>query len=268
MYRPLIMRILLTLIAADLLSGCSHYYYIPNVQSVPLFRQKNEYRLSLFSGFGVSSSSKEIQAAYSITNHFGVMANFLSAKDLENGADSWGKGNYFEGAVGYFKPFGKSKVFEIYGGVGGSKQYHQYRPEFIDTTYYGGTNAGTSELSFTRLFLQPSIGLTFNSFDIAFSTRICRLSFYNINNKIDRILKEDEFAILNSIAQNKNFIFFEPALTIRGGWKNLKVQLQGEIESYFNNRKNHFDEYHISIGLYGSISEIYLKNASKRRINF
>jgi hypothetical protein len=226
---------------------------------VPLFKQNNEYRLSIISGFGESSISKEIQAAYSITNHFGVMANFISAKDLENDTYSWGKGNYFEGAVGYFKPIGKSKVFEIYGGVGGCKQNHQYRPEFIDTI----NSAGTSELSFTRFFLQPSIGLTFNAFDIAFSTRICRLSFNNINNQIDRISNEYEFNKLNSIVQNKNFIFFEPALTIRGGWEYLKVQLQGEIESYFNNGKYSFDEFHISIGLYGAISARYLKNAPK-----
>jgi hypothetical protein len=248
---------ILTLLTAGLLFGCTHYYYVPNVQNVPLFKQNNEYRLSIISGFGESSFSKEIQAAYSVTNHFGVMANIISTKDLGNDVYSWGKGNYFEGAVGYFKPFGKSKVFEIYGGVGGSKQNHQYRPEMIDTI----NSAGTSELSFTRLFLQPSIGLTFNAFDIAFSTRICRLSFNNINNQIDRISNEYEFNKLNSIVQNKNFIFFEPALTIRGGWEYLKVQLQGEIESYFNNGKYSFDEFHISIGLYGAISARYLKNA-------
>jgi hypothetical protein len=244
------MKKILTLLTAGILIGCAHYYYVPNVQNVPLFKQKNEYRLSVISGFGESSFSKEIEAAYSITNHFGVMANFISAKDLENDEYSWGKGNYIEGAAGYFKPFGKSKVFEIYGGFGGSKQNHQYRPELIDTIY----NAGTSELSFTRLFLQPSIGLTFSIFDIAFSTRMCWLSFNNANNQIDRKLNEQEFDKFNSLVNDKNFIFFEPALTIRGGWKYVKVQLQGEIDSYFNNGKNYFDDFHVSIGLFAAIS--------------
>jgi hypothetical protein len=26
--------------------SCSHYYYVPSVQNVPLFREKNEYRFS------------------------------------------------------------------------------------------------------------------------------------------------------------------------------------------------------------------------------
>ena len=34
--------------------------------------------------------------------------------------------------------------------------------------------------------------------------------------------------------------FFEPALTIRGGWKYLKVQLQGATASYLNNEKISF----------------------------
>ena len=63
-----------------LFCSCSHYYYVPNSQNVPLFREKNEYRFSGTLAGVEESSSKELQAAYSVTDHIGVMANFMSAK--------------------------------------------------------------------------------------------------------------------------------------------------------------------------------------------
>ena len=249
---------------AVIFCSCSHYYYVPNVQNVPLFREKNEYRFSGTYGLGTETSCLEVQGAYSVTGNFGVMTNFMSAKGIENSEESWAKGNYLDAAIGYYKPLHKSGVFEIYGGVGGSKQHHQYRSEIYDPGNPAyNLNAGTSDLSFIKIFIQPSIGMTFNGFDFAFSTRFNRLSFNKTDNQIDELSNEYEFDKLNTTAQTKNFLFFEPALTIRGGWKYLKVQLQGATASYLNNEHYHFDQYHISIGLNVAIAKRYLKDVSK-----
>ena len=246
---------------ANICCSCSHYYYVPNVQNVPLFREKNEYRLSGTYGLGTETSCLEVQGAYSVTGNFGVMTNFMSAKGIDNSEESWAKGNYLDAAIGYYKPLHKSGVFEIYGGVGGSKQHHQYRGEIGNPAY--NLNAGTSDLSFLKIFIQPSVGMTFNGFDFAFSTRFNRLSFNKTVNQIDELSNDYEFDKLNTIAQTKTFLFFEPALTIRGGWKYLKVQLQGATANYINNEHYHFDEYHISIGLNVAIAKRYLKDVSK-----
>jgi hypothetical protein len=234
--------------------SCSHYYYVPNVQNVPLFREKNEYRLSGTYGSGSETSCLEVQGAYSVTKNFGVMTNFMSAKGIDNSGESWAKGNYLDAAIGYFKPLHKSGVFEIYGGIGGSKQHHQYRSETDNLT------AGTSDLSFLKIFIQPSVGMTFNAFDIAFSTRLNRLSFTNIDNQIIELSNGIEFDRLNEIAQTKTFLFIEPALTIRGGWKYVKVQLQGSL---ITKEHYHFAEYHVSIGINIAIAKRYLKDVSK-----
>ena len=60
---------------------CSHYYYVPNVQNVPLFREKNQYRLSGSYGLGTETKCLEFQGAYSITDKLGIMTNFMSAKE-------------------------------------------------------------------------------------------------------------------------------------------------------------------------------------------
>ena len=118
-----------TFILALMFCSCSHYYYVPNVQNVPLFREKNEYRISGTYGLGTETSCLEVQGAYSVTGNLGIMTNFMSAKGIDNNEESWAKGTYLDAAIGYYKPLHKSGVFEIYGGVSGSKQHHQYRSE-------------------------------------------------------------------------------------------------------------------------------------------
>ncbi|HEY5122708.1 MAG TPA: hypothetical protein VIK14_03125 [Ignavibacteria bacterium] len=247
-----------TLFLAVWLSSCTHYYYVANVQNVPLFREKNEFRLSGAYGFGDYSNCAEVQAAYSLTKNIGIMTNFMSAKGGHvSDSTNWGKGSYFEGAIGYYKPLGKYSVFEIYGGLGGGNQHHQYAiTEYFprNITFY----CGTSALSFTKLFVQPSFGLAFKGFDVAFSTRLCSLSFNNINNQINSQTDESEYDNLNSIAHNKRYMFLEPALTIRGGWKNVKVQFQAAAANVFDKQDLFFVEQpHISIGLYIAIAERY-----------
>jgi hypothetical protein len=252
------------LFLAVLSSSCTHYYYVPNVQNVPLFREKNECCLSATYGIGDESRCVEVQAAYSITDNIGVMTNFISAKggDVSDDNEDWGKGNYLEGAIGYYKPIEKYSVLEIYGGVGGGNQNHHYMSSNYDNGLYSETYAGTSELSFTKIFIQPSFGLTFKPFDIAVSTRICGLFYGTIFNNI--FGDTYQYDKLNTIADKRNYYYLEPAITIRGGWKYVKLQLQGAITSYFNNPDFNFEDYHISIGLYITIAERYNKDIPKR----
>ena len=107
-----------TLFLVVLLSSCSHYYYIPNIQNVPLFKGKDEYRISGAYGGGDKSSCIEVQAAYSVTDKIGIMTDFMSAKGGNVSGKNYGKGNYFEGAIGYYKPIKRTGVIEIYGGLG------------------------------------------------------------------------------------------------------------------------------------------------------
>jgi len=149
---------------------------------------------------------------------------------------NWGSGKSFDIAFGYYKPLSTHCVFEIYGGIGGSNQSHHYN---------GTSSAGndrTSELSFRKLFLQPSLGLTYSGFDIALTTSISRVGFY----KIDNQALEPE---IEAISQNRNSILFEPALTIRGGWKYLKIQLQLIDSQNLSHSNLQFNESKMSIGL-------------------
>jgi hypothetical protein len=239
------------MILAIALSSCAHYYYIPNVQNVPLFKEKNEFRAIVTEGGTDEISTTEIQAAYSITNNLAVMTNFMSANGGERTDNSWAKGKYLEGAFGYYRPFDKFGVFEVYGGFGSGNQHHQYGTKDIDN--------GTADLSFVKCFLQPSLGFTFHAVDIAFSTRLTRLSFYNIDNKIK---SNTESHYVDTIAQNKVSYLFEPAITLRGGWKYVKVQLQLSKSKNITHPNLRFEKTNLSLGLYFTIAKRYRKNKS------
>jgi hypothetical protein len=218
---------------------------VPNVQNVPLFREKNEYRISAFYGAGEESSCGEIQAAYSPTGSIGLMANFISAGGGSSSGFNSAKGYCLEGAAGYFKPFGNAAVFEIYGGLGGGSQNHKYYSSLSNQSY------GTADLSFVKVFIQPSLGMTFNAFDVAFSTRMCSMSFPNINyNSVNSF----ESFMLHKIDE-KGHVFIEPAITLRGGWKSVKFQVQCLISADMTNPEMFIgEEYHISGGVYFTIA--------------
>ncbi len=238
-----------SLIFLFLLSSCSHSYYLPNIHNVPLFKEKEEARISLNSSGGNTISAFELQSAYAITNHIGVMLNYMSAKGgSESPGSNFGKGNYYETAVGYYKPINKQFVFEIYGGGGISSQHHQY----INTYIGGNSYTGTSDLSFTKLFIQPAIGLTTKAIDIALSARLSNLSFYNINNQINT--GSSYYNDVAQIANNKSSMLFEPALTIRAGWKNIKLQLQIQSSNNWSNPNLQFENSNASIGLWFAFS--------------
>ena len=238
---------------ALLFCSCSHYYYVANVQNVPMLREKDEFHLSGFFGGWDESSCIELQSAYSVTDNIGFMADFMTAWGGDVSENDYGKGSYFDGAVGYFKPIKESMVFEIYGGLGGSTQHHEYSKMHYDSwsgNLYREYN-GSSRLSFLNLFIQPSIGFKFSIFEAAVSTRICSVSYTKTGNYITG--NEELRNELNEVGYKTHY-FIEPAFTLRGGWKNIKIQAQISYTGYMNKPNLYFyEEAHLSGGLYFNI---------------
>lgn len=107
-----------------------------------------------------------------------------------------------------------------------------------------------------KLIIQPSFGLIFNVFDVAVSTRICRLSFIDIDHNIfeDNYLFDE----LNTLS-DESYFFIEPAITLRGGWKNIKMQFQFARIAHLNNPEWHIgEELHFSAGIYFTLAKKYL----------
>nr|WP_294905500.1 hypothetical protein [uncultured Lacibacter sp.] len=236
------------IICSCLLISCTHYYYVPPTQNIPLFKEKNEIRVNANISNDIGTGT-DIQVAYAFSKQFAVMANYSTVKDEVDDAN--GKGNYFDMAIGYYKPIQKHFVFEVYGGIGKSNQSHQYADETYQ--YYEGSKGGTSELSFIKAFIQPSFGITTNGFDAAVALPLSNVSFGKIKNNTTAGSTDDQ--MLKAISTNKNAVFFEPSFTIRGGWKYLKIQLQVLASKKLNDPELSFFDYRSSVGLSFAFAE-------------
>jgi hypothetical protein len=229
--------------------GCTHLYYMPATQNVPLFQEKHEFNGSVSVGMGTISSATDIQAAFSFTDHIALMSNFMYSKLDSWDTDDPNKGNitYFEGAAGYFKPFNNFWIFEIYGGLGTCSQNHEYYA-WPDDIY-----RGRADLHSGKIFLQPSIGVKFRAFNIALSSAFSRLNFNKINNYVDQTsLYHDELDMMDG---NRVSFLFEPAVTVRAGWENAKVQLQYLVSTNLSNDYSLFEPNKLSLGVYFTLSK-------------
>lgn len=233
-------------------SSCTHYYYIPAVKNVPLFKEKNEVRAMVAYGGGEYISATDVQAAYSITNHLAVSTNLMFAQGGGRDSVDNGRGQYFDFAVGYFTPIDKHFIFEVFGGVGTCKQTHIY-------SLY--TNQ-TARLMYSTIFVQPTLGFTVSGFDCALTPGFTKLHFskvdYNFRNIID-----DNGTVLANIARRRTALLFEPCITLRGGWKYLKLQTQFMASYDLSNTQIPIEENRVSIGLQFAFAERFREHKKK-----
>lgn len=240
---------------------CSHYFYTPESHNVPLLSEKNDLHVELKSSFGAEGfDNTEMQSAYAITNRIGIMGSALlgtyetSVSNEQQDGISYESANgnisFFNIGAGFFTPVWEKFVFETYLGYGIGNVKNVY------------DNIGESKLRYGKPFIQPSFGYKTKYFEAAISSRLNSLNYYKIEDSQTPIHFRDRFT--NNIRNNKNSLLLEPAITARGGWKKLKIQLQLS-KSYnlnndlfrFNEDNNFFDNKNntrISIGVVYSIN--------------
>ena len=186
--------------------------YTPNALNVPLLQEQGEIKLML--------SPTNYQAAYAVTDKIGIMANgrvatTANSSTINGATDSFDSRNsVFEAGIGYYGRTGRNLTYELYGGGG------------ISQVGFKGTGSSVGrdyDVSGLKFFLQPNIGFTSRGFDIALSTRLSGLQFGAATSNYSAIkLKENE---LSDLAKSTH-LFLEPAITLRGGYKYVKLQVQ------------------------------------------
>jgi hypothetical protein len=232
-------------------SSCTHYYYLPVSPNVPLFHKKNEVRASASIGGGNEIEAVNGQVAYSLTNHLAVGATYLKAQNGATSNNHEGHGDYLDFSVGYFHPYKEDLVIEVFGGYGLSQQYHSYSSNL------------SAQLSYNRIFIQPSIGFSKDYFDFAFTPTLSRLQYQSIQTNLD--LTDAHFDGLNSINAHKTSFLFEPTITLRAGWKYVKLQTQLTRLRNLSHRNLPVEKSHINVGLSIAFAERMLKKKSTAR---
>ncbi|MFL5763203.1 MAG: hypothetical protein ACJ77K_04615 [Bacteroidia bacterium] len=205
-------RLILFAAAATSLASCSTTLYVPNTVNAPLLKEKGEVKIVV--------NSTEIQGAVAVTNHIGVMANGYY-RDYKNG-DYEHSGGLGEVGIGLFRSMAEDPfILECFAGAGlGNVNKSEVLME--------GSSSRTRsfEAHGERFFLQPEVGYSGKVFDIALSPRFTLLKYnsFNSNNYTAAELAEDYLE--NGYLTNRMFAFSEPAVTVRMGWKWIKLQGQ------------------------------------------
>jgi hypothetical protein len=178
--------------------GCESYYYMPTMQNVPLFKEKKE----IYASFGLDEHSMAcFQGAYSISNHIGTQLTYMSRNKYDD--------YLVEAGIGYYLRYAQYFAFETYAGYGHG---------IVDN------NSSILTLGLNRLYLQPSIGFTSKFFDFAFTPRFTKVDYKLKFNGTISSQYAYQYDIYNM--DKHSFYFYEPGITIRIGYKYVKLQYQ------------------------------------------
>lgn len=205
--------------------------YTPNMVNTPLLTNEGEFQAAI----GTGTSGIDGQLSYAVTEQVGVMLNGSFANRTDTGSKNFHKHTFVEMGAGYSIPLGGPGRFEIYGGGGIGTVDAKFGYSSLFNTYV----EDRSRADLTRLFLQPTIGLTNNVFDGSFTPRIVLLK---INNK-------------DSLYANHSWDpYIEPTFTAKVGWKYVKMVFQIGFSIPMVELKNYRNQpFMFSIGLIGKI---------------
>ncbi len=215
------MKWFISLLITFLLVSCASFpiMHYATAQNVPLFSQKNDFRVSVATG----SEKFGIQGAYAFSNSLAVLGSysygmndvFLYTDNLNiNNGNRWNS----EFAFGYFYAIDPYVSLELYGGA---ERYHRdYSVENLSGYEVPNSIFSTN---FTKLFVQ---------FDLGFPNEGNHC--LGISAKFGYLIY-DHYSLMVNTGQNywipytnyvNNATIFEPCITYRLGGRRLSFQAQ------------------------------------------
>ncbi|MES2680770.1 MAG: hypothetical protein V4635_12835 [Bacteroidota bacterium] len=226
------------------LNSCTTQMYVSNAVNAPLLKERGEVQLAV--------TQNDLQAAIGIGRHFGIMANgfYKNYRDDNNYRHS---GVLGEVGLGYYEPMEHNLVFETFAGAGVGNVYKQQQFTNTDnTTYIGKFNADA-----TKVFVQPDFGYKSGIFDLILSSRFSVVKYKNFQseNYPQQELKKDYLDNNNLVGPT--FIFAEPALTVRLGYKYVKVQAQVGLTANLTGHNIKHPDNFSSVGIVIDIARWY-----------
>jgi hypothetical protein len=211
-------------------------------QNVPLFQNKGEIAMS--GGFAYASPREYNSNNFDITPYMeGFNVQFAMALDSSvavisslyslRGENDWAsKGNYFELGIGKFKYNTNSNLAgEIFIGAGYGSMKNSLDNQQLNANYI-------------KVFIQPSGGYSSKIIDVAFTPRVGLVTL--TTNSANLIEPTTEYVL-----EKKTKLIFEPGVTLRVGYKNVKLQYQFNYSTFHYNDTEDFDPVYPRFGSFG-----------------
>ena len=190
---------------------------------LPLLTNRKEVQASIHAG----TSGFDPQFAYAVTDHIGIMLNGSFLNSTSDSTEDYHKHKFFETGAGYYTHFGTRGKFETFAGAGFGK---------IDVLYW----LSRSDVSFSRYFIQPSVGFTTKVVDAGLSTRIVIVSY-------------------NQTSADVPGVFFEPVFTLKAGFDHLKAVGKIGFSFPLNSENINFDNqpFILSLGIQANFGKVF-----------
>lgn len=225
------------------MSSCTTSYYATNANPAPMIREQNEVVASVGRSIYNYSRSTDVHVAYSPIEHLAVMGNFnwLNPSQQRTTLQDFGMDAVFaEGALGYYDSWNESFGFDIYAGLGVVENGVSYL-----YNYSSGVPNNTVDFNYSRIFVQPAIAYTSQFFDAQFALRGSQVIYGMVDTDT---LSNDTFIDLPP-SEGDQFFLLEPGITLRGGYRHIKAQVQ--LSTSFNLQGVYLprDYFSISFGL-------------------
>jgi hypothetical protein len=208
------------------------------MQQVPMFQKAGELNMNWGLSLVEENLAGEINGAYSITDEVGITAGYtrIASGSWGSGMDTNSTDGYMgEAGAGYYVPIDQNMRFEVYSGMGLGRALN---------TYSGDTRA---QMNMLRAYVQPALGFKSQFFEIAFSTRMALMNYYNV--RMSGNPEPNTFSRLDYIINNRTTFFIEPALTVRIGLKNVKFQSQLVRSFNMNNPALVYQRFNFNTGI-------------------
>lgn len=195
------------------LSSCSTTLYTTNAVNAPLLKEQGEVKVNV--------TQNDLQAAVAVSDHIGIMANgyYQNYTGTNNYRHNGGMG---ELGIGYLLNSENNLVMETFvgGGLGMVHKQEQFDGAG-NSTYMASFNANAA-----KGFVQTNLGYRSKYFDVALTPKFSFVKYSNFSqtNYTNDQLRDDYLD--NNRLTDPLFVFAEPAITVRGGYKFIKLQAQ------------------------------------------
>ncbi len=194
----------------SLLTSCSRTAYVPSVQNVPMLTEKHDINGTI--------TFNNIQSAYAISDHIGLTLSAETDGIFKNLTDEdESKKHVVEVGAGYFTPISEDLYFNIYSGAGLGKI------SFQENTF---NEMGRFSSRKANYYIQPSISYQTRFVELAFSTRVTGVDFFDMNDSEYFVNTEATDPFDLRLINDPFYTFVEPAFTLRAGHENIKISLQ------------------------------------------
>lgn len=235
----------LLLLAVILFPSCRTLYK-PNAVNAPMLKEKGEAK--------IYGGNNNVQAAYAITDHVGVMLNgYYENGRVNNDNAQYVKTQGFlgEAGAGYFTAMPNNMVFEVYGGGGaGAVNIEEQKRDAADDLITERFSANAY-----KVFIQPTYGYVGKYFEAGLTPRFSFVKYGNLSNTNYTLQERQDYTYYQ--LDQPTWVFFEPALTLRGGYKWIKLQVQVGHSFKLNRADLNYDGNLFNAGVVVDIAKWY-----------